>query len=426
MLLTALAEKAEVTLLTVGEAADFAGVDVVALAPDTRPHGVDRARAVLRGAVRGAGPEDLGLPPDPRYFDAVVGSGWTSGREAHLVRAAFYPGAITADALHMDPHGLGAALGDPERGRLVAGIHRDLFGRSDLVFAPGPKAARDVRALLGGTPPGSSPSVHEMVPGVTVTTRAPARSGDLFELLMLGRVEDRNKGALDVARAVAALLRRGHRGLRLTLRGVPPARVAPFRARMDAETGMPGVVRVLPFTADRVRIEADIDACDALVVASESEAYGLVGGECAARGTPLLVARGNGNGFAELLTGPEGLAGGRGRRFVVEDGGSVSSLGARMGRGSPHEGPRHLVLARAIARLARRHDRALEHAAAVRRALGDYTPGHMAAAFAEAVRRTSAGVRGPTRQGPGGQLLGPDGRPGEGAYGHGARPGAVP
>ena len=337
----------------------------------------------------------------------VVGSGWASGREANLLRAAFYPSAITANALHMDPRALGAALGDTARGRQVAGIHRDVFGESDLVFAPGPKAARDVRSLLRGAGPRCPPSVHELIPGVTVTTCAPARSGGAFELLMLGRVEDRNKGALDVARAVVALRRRGYRDLRLTLRGVPAERVAPFQAFMDGVTEGTGAVRVLPFTEDRARIEADIDACDALVVASESEAYGLVAAECAARGTPFLVARGNGNGFAELLSGPGGIAGAAGHRFVVEDGGSVSSHGRRMGRGRRQAGPRHLVLAHAIARLVDGYGRMTEHADAVRRSLSGCTPDHMARAFAEAVRRTASGVRSSTRQGPGGQLVGP-------------------
>jgi glycosyltransferase involved in cell wall biosynthesis len=227
----------------------------------------------------------------------------------------------------------------------------------------------------------------------------------VFELLMLGRVTDRNKGALDVARAVGDLLRWTDRAVRLTLRGVPPDRLVSFQALMDEAAGRHGAVRVMPFTGDRGRIDADIDACDALIVASETEAYGLVAGECAARGRPFLVARGNGNGFAELLSGPREIADGVGRGFVIADGGSVSSYGRTMGSARPYTGPRHRVLAQAIARLMDDYDRLAGHARSLRRALADHTPAHMAEAFAEAVRRVAAGDRRATKQGPGGRLL---------------------
>lgn len=410
MLLTALAEEAQVTLLTVGGVGDYGNVDVLGIPGDGCPTRVDEARSVLTEAVRGARPEDIGLPPSPHHFDAVVGSGWTSGREANLVRRAFYPTAITANALHIDPHGLGRALGDAERSGPMEDIHRNVFGESDLVFAPGPKAARDARNLVSRSCPGPVPPVGELIPGVTVptSTRATTRSGTDFELLMLGRGEDRNKGAVDTARAVRDLRRDGRR-VRLTLRGIPSERVATFQAFMDDAAGASGAVRVLSFTEDRSRIEADIDASDALVVASESEAYGLVAAECAARGRPFLVARGNGNGFAELLSEPGGIAGDAGRRFVIEDGGTVSFYGNHMGTGQACAGPRHRVLAQGVAELMDDYEQRTEHVQVLRRSLSAYTPAHMAQAFAEMVRRVMSGNRTSARQGPDGRLLGPAG-----------------
>ncbi|MFE3458793.1 glycosyltransferase [Nocardiopsis aegyptia] len=407
MLLTALAEQARVALLTVGEAKDYGDVDVLALPGEGCPTRVDEARAVLNEAVRAGPAEGIGLPSNPHHFDAVVGSGWTSGREADFLRRNFYPSAITANALHMDPRGLGAVLGDTACGDRLAQIHRDVFRKSDLVFAPGPKAARDARTLISEGCSESAPPVHELVPGVTVATPqcGSTWTGATFELLMLGRVEDRNKGTLDVARAVGDLLRWSDRRVRLTLRGVPSPQVASFQAFMNDVVGSAGAVRVLPFTTDRARIDADIDASDALIVASEIEPYGLVAGECAARGKPFLVARGNGNGFAELLSEPGRLAGDIGHRFVVEDAGAVSSYGRTMGSARPYAGPRHRVLARAIARLMDDHDRMAEHARDLRRALADHTPAHMAQAFDEAVRRAAHGERRTTRQVPGGRLV---------------------
>ncbi|RKS05362.1 glycosyltransferase involved in cell wall biosynthesis [Nocardiopsis sp. Huas11] len=408
MLLAALAEDAQVTLLTVGGVSDYGNVKVCALTGGGRPTQVDKARAVLNEAIRSHWPKDIGLPSNPFHFDMVLGSGWTSGREANLLRRTFYPTAVTANALHMDPRGLGEALGDIGNGGRVAEIHREIFRESDLVFAPGPKAARDARRLVGEEGSSSRTPVHELIPGVTPVTGAPHRKGPVFELLMLGRVVDRNKGALDVARAVGDLLRWGDRRVRLTLRGVPPGQVTSFQAFMDDVAGQAGAVRVLPFTEDRARVDADIDACDALVVASENEAYGLVAGECAARGRPFLVARGNGNGFAELLSEPGGIAGEAGRRFVVEDAGTVSSYGRTMGSARPYAGPRHRVIVQAIAELMDDYDRMAGHARSLRSALADYTPAHMARAFGEAVHRVMSGDRTSTRQGAGGRLLVPD------------------
>lgn len=406
MLLTALAEQAQVTLLTVGGVEDYGNVDVLALTGDGCPTRVDEARAVLNEAIQGARPEGIGLPSYPHYFDAVVGSGWTSGREANLLRRMFYPSAITANALHMDPRGLGAALGDTARGDSLARVHRDVFRESDLVFAPGPKAGRDARRLIFEGCSASGPPVHELVPGVTVASpeRGSTWTGTTFELLMLCRAEDRIKGVLDVARAVCDLRNHGH-GIRLTVRGAPSEQVAPFQAFLDDATAEPGLVRVRPFTQDRARINADIDTSDALIVASENEPYGLVAAECAARGTPFVVARGNGNGFAELLSEPGGLAGNIGHRFVIEDGDSLSAHGNRMGAGRPSSRPRHLVLARAIAGLMADYDRVSEYTRVLRRSLSAYTPAHMAQAFEEVVRRVAAGARDSTRQGPDGRLF---------------------
>ncbi|MEV2273970.1 glycosyltransferase [Nocardiopsis sp. NPDC049922] len=404
-LLTALAERSQVTLLTVGDVGDYGNVDIVALAGDRRSTQADEARPILDQAIRRASPESIGLPSAPCHFDAVIGSGWTSGREAGLLRRTLYPSAIVVNALHTDPRGLGTVSGQPARFRLLTAIHQDVFRESDLVFAPGPKAARDARELISEGHATSGPPVHELIPGVTVpsSTRGSTWSGGTFDLLMLCRAEDRNKGVIDVARAVRDLRHRGH-DVRLTVRGTPPDRVAAFQASMDTETGHSGLVRVLPFTDDRARLDADIDSAHALIVASENEAYGLVAGECAARGTPFLVARGNGNGFAELLSEPGGIAGNTGHRFVIEDGGTLSANGNRMGTGHPDAGPRHRVLARAIAGLMADHPRMTEHTRAIQRSLRAYTPSDMAQAFAEAVRRVVAGHRDSTRQGPNGRL----------------------
>ncbi|GAB2493431.1 hypothetical protein GCM10026982_17850 [Nocardiopsis aegyptia] len=391
MLLTGLAHEMRVTLLTVGAFGDFGQVDVVTLPRSGGPVGATQARIALREAISHAGPAGIGLPSDPRHFEVVLGSGWISGEAANLVRRAYYPSAITVNGLHIDPVGVGRAQGDAVSGRVMARTHREVFKASDMVFAPGPKAARDARWLLGEEHPLSRTLVHELIPGVTPATPASKRRGDSFEILMLGRVEDRNKGALDVARAVGDLLRWSDQRVRLTLRGVPPAQVPSFQAFMEGVVGEAGAARVLPFTTQRARIGADIDAADALITASETGAYGLVAGECAARGKPFLVARGNGNGFVELLTCRREMT--AGSAFVVEDSGTVSSYGRIMGPARPYAGPRHRVLAHAIARLVDDYDRMAGHARNLRSALAAYTPANMAQAFAEAVQRAVVGDR---------------------------------
>ncbi|OLT28205.1 hypothetical protein BJF83_01745 [Nocardiopsis sp. CNR-923] len=159
----------------------------------------------------------MGLPSDPHYFDAVIGSGWASGREAVLLRDVLYPSAIAVNALRMDATGLGKVLGQQALGSVVTGIHRRVLSRSDLVLAVGPELACDARKLILEARSGADPLIHEPIPGVTVASSAPgfAWSGGKFDLLMLCRAEDRNKGVLDVALAVRDLRSRGPNG-RLT------------------------------------------------------------------------------------------------------------------------------------------------------------------------------------------------------------------
>ncbi|WP_116244916.1 hypothetical protein [Nocardiopsis sp. FIRDI 009] len=96
---------------------------------------------------------------------------------------------------------------------------------------------------------------------------------------------------------------------------------------------------------------------------------------------------------------------------MTEDGGSLSANGNRMGSDRPDTGPRHRVLARAIAELIADHDRTVEHTRTLQRSLRAHTPTRMAEAFAGAVSRVAAGTRVSTRQGPHGRLLtAPDAR----------------
>ncbi|MFL1380600.1 glycosyltransferase [Nocardiopsis protaetiae] len=370
---------------------------------------VDRWPLRFQHHLEGKGPAELGLPENPEAFTAVIGFGDTTTPGALMIRDRFYPGARVGSIITMDPEALETALGDPEMGRYRAWHQGTLFQHADLVIAHGPKSGLDAERLMerAGEPGGGRTPIHTFIPGNSVEGPAPApRSRDEpMEVLMLGRMGDPNKGAIDVARAVGQMRRQGYDQVRLTLQGVDQAEMADFSRTLDEEVG-PGwhdFVEVREFSDSRERLDAVIDRSHVMAMASESEAYGLAAAEAASRGKPVVVAKGNGNGFAVLMEDERFIPAEAGSRLVIDDSGSVSHLGNPMGEAGSSGVDRYKLFARKLIDVHDDPEKYHEAALVVREALRGYSDRDAAQSLDTAVSYVRRGGTLDTLQRPGGE-----------------------
>ena len=251
-----------------------------------------------------------GLPTDPSAFTAVVGFGDVTGPAALDIRSRFYPGAVAVNGITMDPEGLFKVIDAPELGASRIAAHRATFAGSDLLFAHGIKSERDALRLTASHPgTETSTPVYSFLPGTQISD-SPAWNGEgTMNVLMLGRMGDPNKGAVDTAMAVGELRSFEGRDITLTLRGVSSGDMDALSDTMEQHVGPEWrtFVQVEPFTDSAEEKARSIHESHAMVMATESEAYGLAANEYLAHGKPLLVAEGNGNGYAEVLKSWEGM-----------------------------------------------------------------------------------------------------------------------
>lgn len=369
------------------------------LLTETEKNGVAMCRTLERN-MHSLG--NIGLPSDRAHFDAIIGQGVTSSREAHYIKENFYAEALSVDFLHIDPMML-----DFVQKRVFRDSPNDLFQhifsrRSNLVVGSGPLAAAIGREFTKGADGLSMTSTHEMIPGI----REPKELGALppiecpFILLQPARTDDPNKGAREVAMAVREV-RSKFIDVRLILLG-DKEDAGRAQAEYDREFGK-GVVTVHSFTTDPQYIHKIICSSHAAVAATESEAYGMASPDYAIYGRPILLFPGHQNGFAALLRDehrfPERFA----NAFIFDDRGSRSLRGDIMGAwpkdvvaNASQKGDlddrgwgrkRHEVIADGIMRMVGDYERHLHVAEDLRRFLKGYTTAYSATAFRAAVER---------------------------------------
>ncbi|MDE3719950.1 glycosyltransferase [Nocardiopsis sp. N85] len=400
----ALARGNDVHLVTIGrceqqrEGVTVVELDEALLSPQTiadikqTRHFVDRFSKIIRAALDEQGPERVGLPTDPGAFDMIVGYGDVTGPAALHLKDAYYPDAKVSTVITLDPKGFFRTLDLPELEKHRIENHRRVLAGSDLILAHGPKSAVDARQLAAEWSQARSlPPSHEFLPGVEISRGTPARwqPGEPFNVLMLGRMHDVNKGAADVTLAVAHMRTQGFEDMHLTLRGIDPKMKDAFVDLLDRQLGegrWNSFVTVEEFTSDEAAKERSIRESHVMVMATESEAYGLAASEYAAQGKPLIVAEGYGNGFATLLRDENRIPRDIADRFVLDDSGSRSANGSLMGEGAADTGvPRHHLIAARLKHVYNDYDGYAEVALRLRGHLSEYTLDHTAASIGQAV-----------------------------------------
>jgi glycosyltransferase involved in cell wall biosynthesis len=298
----------------------------------------------------------------PADVDLVIGHTRFSGQQAQDIRANFYPDAPLAHFQHMVPEELGLvkageevyraprvgeyetivsekvngttvshlekvdSSGDYGVARLEDGLGRTVFKelrkgevnsenerrlviKADLGVGVGPAITRDTQRLASD----SQTIVREVIPGLDFSRQVGRplldESGQpvdgQYNVLLIGRADEAQKGTLQAARMVAALNDDGL-NVRLTIRGFPAGqddKMAALAAQLSAEAKSP--VTVLPFTDDISQLNADLSSAHLVIAPGSGEGFGMSASGAAAAGVPVLVP--DGSGFGEFLADPRNV-----------------------------------------------------------------------------------------------------------------------
>ncbi|TDD46636.1 glycosyltransferase [Kribbella antibiotica] len=228
-----------------------------------------------------------GLPDD---IDLIVGHARFTGDIALELRDRYYPNALTAYVMHMSPEeGSRARHGDGTHADLKAREDTERMRRADLTVGVGPLIAEESGKLLQRDR--LEKPLHELIPGVVALDPPLYRSFQRrYELLLTGRMDDLLKGGPEAVQMVNELRGRGV-PVHLSMRGVPPARLADEQNKVNRLSG--GAVRLRQFTNDSAELMRDYNGADAFIMPSHHEGYGLVASEAAGAGVPILVDKMN-------------------------------------------------------------------------------------------------------------------------------------
>jgi glycosyltransferase involved in cell wall biosynthesis len=318
------------------------------------------------------------LPPD---VDVVIGHTRFSGQQAQQLRANFYPDATLIHFQHMVPGELGevkagaiifraprveeydvvvyervngTVIGHLEtvsyaddtsvaRGEdLIDGgpttvghafftelrkgvaneqAEQSLLKQADLGFGVGPAIARDMTRLANG-----DTRVHEVFPGLdfsrTVTPAPLDEHGQPvdgeFNVLLIGRADDPQKGALEAAQMIGALRADGV-NVRLTIRGFEPGHPRELQAMADQLSKVAGApVEVREFTTSADELTADLSEAHLVIAPGSGEGFGMSASGAAAAGVPVLVP--DGSGYGLFLADPDNVPPSLSALMVVHQG----------------------------------------------------------------------------------------------------------
>ena len=226
----------------------------------------------------------------PQAVDLVIGHSRFSGPAALQIHDERFPEARFVHVVHMVTDALARVQEKPvAEGLRNQAIERDLVAQSDLAVGVGPVLRAEVERLAAMT--GSTPAIHELIPGVPFEQPVPPPRGEhRSTILLFGRVDDSQKGTA----AAALMVRDLPPDVTLIVRGAPPETVAEAQEELSQIAGR--FVEVRPRTIDRAELLVDMRQADVVIMPSRAEGFGLVGLEAAGAGVPILVPSSSGVG----------------------------------------------------------------------------------------------------------------------------------
>ncbi|KAJ5423287.1 Glycosyl transferase family 1 [Penicillium cf. griseofulvum] len=268
--------------------------------------------------VHQPGDYDLPIPDDqhPSPFNLIIGHSRYSSTAASLIRERWYPTAKLALITHTSAlrksdvawkwYGQTRELGYVEAARLAM-LDERILPKADLAVGVGPvltTEAREREWMGQCNRPRSNmmgPRFHELVPGVRTgdSCTQHRQPNDLLRVLLAGRADDPAKGLDDAVYAVRKIALSGN-DISLDVLGLPAKDVERWQQVVDEMTGMPGLVRLHPFSDDPKAVSQFYCNADLVIMPSMHEGFGMIFTEVAGLGVPILVTQESGAGQLAL------------------------------------------------------------------------------------------------------------------------------
>lgn len=194
-------------------------------------------------------------------------------------------------------------------------IQEALYRKADVVFAVGPLLCERLSRIVHD----QGKTAHMIVPGLAEITPNDAPHED-FRAIAMGRLgpgDDRIKQGRLALAAFSSAIRKAHEDPawpenlkygEMFLYGIEEAggeEEQELRQLAEAEAGRAIKLTPLKFTHDRARLFHDLASCDAALMLSWHEGFGLTGWEAIAAGVPLIASRNS--GLFKLLEKDEAL-----------------------------------------------------------------------------------------------------------------------
>ncbi len=246
---------------------------------------------------------------------AIVGHSYFSGGAAKSTRDRFYPDALLAHFVHMNPmrvEGIKEHKKDSYIAEREAKLKREVevARQADLVFCVGPRLYRYMRDQFASRGDNVD-RVHRINCGLSSEVQLERVQPVEPTVLCLGRTESLGVKGLDIFGYAAGLLHVAWTTNPLTksrsvkpkfvVRGAekdPEALEATLKAFAREVGGSPTIL-VRPYTTDTDDLTADLRGASAFLMPSREEGFGLVACEALSVGTPIIVSAES--GVAELI-----------------------------------------------------------------------------------------------------------------------------
>ncbi|NUS43770.1 MAG: glycosyltransferase family 4 protein, partial [Mycobacteriaceae bacterium] len=235
---------------------------------------------------------DMDLEILPDRIDTIIGHKDFSGFAARFIRNVCYPDAGLIHFLHLDDAASQAMQGRERLGQAIQFMNAELTAAADVVTGAGPVLA----ALAGkfAMTAEHPPVVHELIPGMEVTTQfvQPPLTGRP-KVLLMGRLDSQHKGAHEAAQIARLVSERGG-GIDLTLVGARQETLERSRQMLSDIAGQS--VDVQPFTSNPVEKLNHLRSAHLLIMPSRIDAFGLMSLEALSAGLPPMAPKTTGFG----------------------------------------------------------------------------------------------------------------------------------
>ncbi|MFI1368879.1 caspase family protein [Streptomyces griseochromogenes] len=264
------------------------------------------------------------LPPGVEP-DLIIGHARITGPAAAHLQEDFFPQARRLHIVHMAPdeiewHKLDDSTTRAHRAEERTEIERRLGASAHRLLAVGPRLwdryRNELCDLDGPEPLRIDPGFDLPEPGLPAPRKPPP--GNLFKVLMTGRIEDAELKGVDLGARACGLVhdlrtKASTEPIELVVRGAPPGMADIEQERIRDWSGAPGLeVIVRAYSRDPRRLDGDMAKASLVIMPSRREGFGLVGLEAVIRGVPLLVSANS--GLALLL---REVLGGDADRLIV-------------------------------------------------------------------------------------------------------------